>query len=193
MRDELVESRSVGPAVHAGGGSGRRSDPTFTGAEETVVAKVLRSVPWVLGLVMMFAAGSAQTQGNIDAGKTPAQMFSETCSGCHRRPSELKRANASFLRQHYMSGPKEASAMAAYLSSGAPGAADRKDRLKAQQEKIKAAQEKAKTQQVQVREQGKTKGRKGAEAGKGAPEPPPPEITQRAEAPAVPKLEPFEE
>lgn len=155
------------------------------------MAKVLRSVPWILGLVVVFAAGSGLTQGNIDAGKTPGQMFSETCSACHKRASDLKRgANASFLRQHYMSGTQEAAAMAAYLAGGAAAANDRKERLKAQQEKANAA--KGKTEQAKLDPKGKvqpaTKGRPGK-----AGETPMPDATQRAEAPAVPKLEPFEE
>lgn len=159
------------------------------------MTSVLRSMPWLLGLIALFAAGAAHTQGNIDAGKTPAQMFTETCSGCHKRPSELKRASASFLRQHYMSGAAEASAMATYLASGAAGAADRKERLKAQlekAEKLKAQQEKAKAQQqAQLLEKAKAKGNK-KDAGKGVSEPPP-ETGSRAEAPPVAKLEPFEE
>ncbi len=61
------------------------------------------------GVLAVLIAGSALPQGNIDAGKTPAQMFSDTCSNCHRRPRELKRgASASFLRQHYTPGAQEA-------------------------------------------------------------------------------------
>jgi len=63
----------------------------------------------VLGVLI---AGSATPQGNIDAGKSPAQLFADTCSNCHRRPQELKRSSASFLRQHYTPGAQEAAAMA---------------------------------------------------------------------------------
>lgn len=129
-------------------------------------------------------------QGNIDAGKSPAQMFADTCSNCHRRPSELKRgASASFLRQHYTPGAQEAAAMAAYLAS--IPADPRAGKAKA------PAQEKAKTQQqaqdprpqerpkaVQI-----TKGKR-PEVAKSEPAEPPPET--RVEA-VVPKLEPFEE
>src|SRR5215475_14406849 len=59
---------------------------------------------------------AADAQGNIDAGKTPAQIFGDTCAGCHRSARELKRASASFLRSHYTIGPDEASAMANYLA-----------------------------------------------------------------------------
>jgi len=60
--------------------------------------------------------GPAEGQGNLDAGKTPAQIFASTCNACHRRPQELKRASAGFLRQHYTTGQEEAAAMANYLA-----------------------------------------------------------------------------
>ena len=59
---------------------------------------------------------AADAQGNIDAGKTPAQIFGDTCAGCHRSARELRRASASFLRSHYTAGSVEASAMANYLA-----------------------------------------------------------------------------
>jgi hypothetical protein len=63
------------------------------------------------------AAGSAQAQSNLDAGKSPAQIFSDTCNACHRSPRELKQSNPGFLREHYTTGAREAAAMAAYLAS----------------------------------------------------------------------------
>ena len=100
-------------------------------------------------MLAVLVASSALPQGNIDAGKSPAQMFSDTCSNCHRRPSELKRgASASFLRQHYTPGAQEAAAMASYLA-GVPAAAEPragKEKAKAPQEKDKG-QDKAKAQQ----------------------------------------------
>jgi len=41
--------------------------------------------PWTAGVLVVLAASSAFPQGNIDAGKSPAQMFADTCSNCHRR------------------------------------------------------------------------------------------------------------
>jgi hypothetical protein len=69
----------------------------------------------VAGLLAALLAATAVAQDNIDAGKSPAQIFADTCSACHRRPQELKRPSASFLRQHYTPGPAAASAMANYL------------------------------------------------------------------------------
>jgi hypothetical protein len=124
-------------------------------------------------------AGSALPQGNIDAGKSPAQMFADTCSNCHRRPQELKRASASFLRQHYTPGAQEAAAMATYLAS-IPAA---KERPKAQ-EKAKAQQQAQERPKAQQTPKGKREVAKS--------EPPAEAPEARVEA-SVPKLEPFEE
>ncbi|MBX9774597.1 MAG: hypothetical protein K2Y71_09300 [Xanthobacteraceae bacterium] len=171
------------------------------------VRPVRRLVPWVAGALGILVASSALPQGNIDAGKSPAQMFADTCSNCHRRPSELKRgASASFLRQHYTPGAQEAAAMASYLASVPADPRAGKDKAKAAtQEKEKAkAQPQPQPQQQQAerppeRPQERPKAQPPAGKGKrpefGKSEPaadsPPPET--RAEAPAVPKLEPFEE
>jgi len=151
-------------------------------------------------LFAVLAASSALPQGNIDAGKSPAQMFADTCSNCHRRPSDLKRgASANFLRQHYTPGSQEAAAMAAYLASIPADPRAGKDKAKAPtQEK-----EKAKTHQQQAHDrpperpqerpkaalQTLPKGKRPENA-KSEPHETPAET--RVEA-VVPKLEPFEE
>ena len=160
---------------------------------EAAVLQVRRSVPWVAGVLAILVASSALPQGNIDAGKSPAQMFADTCSNCHRRPSDLKRgASAGFLRQHYTPGAQEAAAMASYLASipadpragkaKAPPQDKEKEKAKAQaqvQERPKAAQQPApKGKRPEVG--------KSDPAAEATPEP-------RAEAVSVPKLEPFEE
>jgi hypothetical protein len=172
-------------------------------------AKVMRprvraAAPWIAGALAVFIAGSALPQGNIDAGKSPAQMFSDTCSNCHRRASELKRgASASFLRQHYTPGAQEAAAMASYLA-GVPAAADPragKDKAKASQEKEKAkqppqqqAQERPQQERPKAAQQAQQQVPKGKrpELAKSEPHTEAPAET-RVEAVTVPKLEPFEE
>jgi hypothetical protein len=74
-------------------------------------------VPGLLGVGLALTPAPAQAQSNIDAGKTPAQIFSDTCNACHRSPRELKPTNAGFLREHYTTGAREAAAMAAYVTS----------------------------------------------------------------------------
>ncbi len=74
----------------------------------------------VLGLVWVTlgaAAAPAHAQSNLDAGKSPAQIFSDTCNACHRSPRELKPTSPSFLREHYTTGAREAAAMAAYVTA----------------------------------------------------------------------------
>jgi hypothetical protein len=74
-------------------------------------------VPGLLGAGLAVATVPAQAQSNIDAGKSPAQIFSDTCNACHRSPRELKPTNAGFLREHYTAGAREAAAMAAYVAA----------------------------------------------------------------------------
>ena len=62
---------------------------------------------------------SAMAQA-LDAGKPPAQIFSGTCSACHRSPRGLVRnvspgALPGFMRQHYTTGNDMAGTMAAYV------------------------------------------------------------------------------
>ena len=76
-----------------------------------------RLMSWTVAcLAAALQISAADAQGNIDAGKTPAQIFGDTCAGCHRSARELKRASASFLRSHYTIGSDEAAAMANYLA-----------------------------------------------------------------------------
>jgi hypothetical protein len=73
-------------------------------------------VRWLVGAAVSFAAAQAQAQ-NLDAGKSPAQIFSDTCSACHRSAREVKQTSPGFLREHYTTGAREAASMAAYLAS----------------------------------------------------------------------------
>jgi cytochrome c551/c552 len=78
---------------------------------------VPRLMSWTVAcLAAALQISAADAQGNIDAGKTPAQIFGDTCAGCHRSARELRRASASFLRSHYTAGSDEAASMANYLA-----------------------------------------------------------------------------
>jgi hypothetical protein len=88
-------------------------------------ALILAAVRFVIG---GFAAIQAQAE-NLDAGKSPSQLFAGTCSECHKSSRGLlKRVPAAslpgFLRQHYTTGGAMASVLSAYLISN--GAADRR-------------------------------------------------------------------
>jgi len=65
--------------------------------------------------IIVVGFGPALSQSNLDAGKSPEQIFSDTCSACHHAPQDLKAASAQFLRQHYTTGARQAAALAAYL------------------------------------------------------------------------------
>jgi hypothetical protein len=64
---------------------------------------------------------------NLEAGKTPSQIFSQTCSACHKGPRGLLRtvpagSLSGFLRQHYTTSPDMAGVLASFLISN--GATD---------------------------------------------------------------------
>jgi len=68
----------------------------------------------------------AQTQ-NLEAGKSPSQIFSGTCTACHKSPRGLLKTVSSgslpgFLRQHYTTSSDMASLLSSYLVSN--GATD---------------------------------------------------------------------
>jgi hypothetical protein len=96
-------------------GSGSSAEAGCDGVN--MVSRVGRVVPYVLGAAITVAAAPVLAQSNLDAGKSPAQIFSDTCGACHRSPRELKPTSAGFLREHYSTGGREAAAMAAYLAS----------------------------------------------------------------------------
>ncbi|WKA25945.1 hypothetical protein [Bradyrhizobium roseum] len=84
------------------------------------------SIATVTLLIACLPAGAVRAQ-NLDAGKSPSQIFSSTCSACHKSPRGLlKNTPASslpgFLRQHYTTGTDMASVLSSYLISN--GAAD---------------------------------------------------------------------
>jgi hypothetical protein len=87
---------------------------------EGLVSRVSRLVPGaiggVIGTMVVLAGVSAQAQ-NLDAGKSPERIFSDTCNACHRSPRELKQTSPAFMREHYTTNAREAATMAAYLST----------------------------------------------------------------------------
>jgi hypothetical protein len=78
--------------------------------------KARRLLIWVTGAGMFFS-GAALAQSNLDAGKSAAQIFADTCNACHRSPREIKKTSAAFMREHYTTGMREAVMMANYLAS----------------------------------------------------------------------------
>jgi hypothetical protein len=83
-----------------------------------MVQRTGRIVRWMCaGAFCAMAVVPAKAQSNLDAGKSAAQIFADTCNACHRSPRQLRPTNAMYLRDHYTTGAREAAAMAAYLAS----------------------------------------------------------------------------
>ncbi len=87
-------------------------------------ALILAAVAFALGC---FGAIPADAQ-NLEAGKAPSQIFSSTCSLCHKSARGLLKSVSpgslpGFLRQHYTTSTDMAAAMSAFvLSNGAASA-----------------------------------------------------------------------
>ncbi len=98
-----------------------------------------------IGLLTAFAPAlvpaAALAQTNIDQGKSPAQIFSEACAGCHKATRGLANGKNSltlslFLREHYTASREQAASLAAYVL-GAGGAEPAKPGQKPGQERAK--------------------------------------------------------
>ncbi|WP_315755748.1 MULTISPECIES: hypothetical protein [unclassified Bradyrhizobium] len=81
----------------------------------------------VVAVFCMGFAGAAVAQENLDAGKSPAQIYNGTCVVCHKSPRGLVKNTSAgslpgFLRQHYTTSPEMAGVLANYLIAN--GAAD---------------------------------------------------------------------
>jgi hypothetical protein len=84
------------------------------------------SLATVMLLIGGFAAAPVRAQ-NLEAGKSPSQIFAGTCAACHKGARGLLKTVApgslpGFLRQHYTTSSEMASVLSAYLVSN--GAAD---------------------------------------------------------------------
>jgi hypothetical protein len=84
------------------------------------------SLATVMLLLGGFAAAPVRAQ-NLEAGKSPSQIFAGTCTACHKGARGLLKTVApgslpGFLRQHYTTSSEMASVLSAYLVSN--GAAD---------------------------------------------------------------------
>jgi hypothetical protein len=82
----------------------------------------------VMLLIGCFAAAPAQAQ-NLEAGKSPSQIFAGTCNVCHKSPRGLLKTMSAgalpgFLRQHYTTSPEMAGLLSSYLVSN--GAVDKR-------------------------------------------------------------------
>src|SRR6266852_5755986 len=81
------------------------------------------SLATVMLLIGCFTAEQARAQvQNLEAGKSPSQIFAGTCSACHKSPRGLLKtvppgSLPGFLRQHYTTSPDMANVLSSYLAS----------------------------------------------------------------------------
>lgn len=98
----------------------------------------------LIGFALAISPGRAAAQDNFDANKSPAQLFANDCSGCHKSPAGLVKSSGmfgveSFLREHYTASRQAAAAIAGYLravdAEQAAGPAKRKPEPRRKAEK----------------------------------------------------------
>jgi DNA polymerase III gamma/tau subunit len=75
-----------------------------------------------VAVLLLGAAGAASAQENLNAGKTPAELYVSDCAICHKSPRGLADKAGffglgSFLREHYTSSRESAAAITAYLQA----------------------------------------------------------------------------
>jgi hypothetical protein len=85
------------------------------------------SLATVMLLIGCAAAVPARAQQNLEAGKSPSQIFEGACTACHKGPRGLLKTVPAgslpgFLRQHYTTSSDMASLLSSFLISN--GAAD---------------------------------------------------------------------
>ena len=79
-----------------------------------------RGVRLGFGSLLLALASSAGAQGNLDQGKTGAQLYASACATCHKSAQSVSRTKwlfglESFLRRHYTSNSESAAILAVYL------------------------------------------------------------------------------
>jgi hypothetical protein len=82
-----------------------------------------------LGFLAFAFASAAAAQGNLDQGKSGAQLYASACATCHKSPPSLSNSRwffglESFLREHYTSSPESAALLATYLKGQEKALAD---------------------------------------------------------------------
>jgi hypothetical protein len=101
----------------------------------------LAAVTLLIGCLTAVAVRAVE---NLEAGKSPAQIFAGTCNACHKSPRGLLRSVPpsslpGFLRQHYTTSSDMASVLASYLVAN--GATDTRSQGKEAKQGKDAAKE----------------------------------------------------
>jgi hypothetical protein len=74
----------------------------------------------VFGFLTLAVASLAEAQGNLDQGKTAAELYASDCATCHKSPQSVSSTKPffgleGFLSKHYTSSRESAAILAAYL------------------------------------------------------------------------------
>jgi mono/diheme cytochrome c family protein len=87
---------------------------------------MMRPMVWgracvALGVAALLAIAAARAE-NLDAGKSGARLFADSCAACHRGPRGLTKGRFRltlylFLQQHYASNSSSAWELSSYLES----------------------------------------------------------------------------
>src|SRR5439155_1332211 len=114
-------------------------------------AVVKMIVPRRMGCLTAVAVRAVE---NLEAGKSPAQIFAGTCNACHKSPRGLLRSVPpsslpGFLRQHYTTSSDMASVLASYLVAN--GATDTRSQGKEAKQGKDGAKEGAKEGRQEAR------------------------------------------
>ena len=106
-------------------------------------------IVWVGAILSVGAAGLHAQTALVDP-KDARQIFSTTCSACHKSPQGLAKSGqvAGFLRQHYTTGPEMSAAMAAYLVAAGAAPAAKKGAETAAATKSKSKKQEQATEQA---------------------------------------------
>lgn len=94
-----------------------------------MLGRTLGSAAWAIALGLA-AALPAQAQ-NLEAGKSPAQIFNGACAVCHKSPRGLVKSVPppslpGYLRQHYTTSSDMAGILSGYLLANGAVAVDRR-------------------------------------------------------------------
>jgi hypothetical protein len=86
-----------------------------------------RALSLAAAAVIGCVVGTPVWAQNLDAGKSPIQIFNGNCSACHKSSRGLLKtvppqSLPGFLRQHYTTGSEMAQMLSAYLLAGGGGA-----------------------------------------------------------------------
>ena len=91
-------------------------------------------------------ASSAGARGNLNQGKTAAQLYASACATCHKSPQSVFTTKRffgleTFLREHYTSSSDSAAILAAYLKAqGKPSAESQRSRAAKQTGQARSAE-----------------------------------------------------